>query len=145
MKLIPNGYVYVNLTDQSKFNLDRWMRSSKIPNKASKDNLHITLQQSKTSLINYEIQKYNDIVVANELKVFQCLNGNNALVLIVDGEKIRERREYGFKMGAVCTRESFEMHITLSYDIKGFKTNHMKLPQSAIFVQDERIADFIEK
>ena len=144
-KIIENGYIYVNLTEQSKFNLDRWMRSNKIPHKICKDNLHITLQQSKTSIQNYKIEKYNDIVTPKELKVFKCLNGNNALVLIVEGEKLKERREYSFKMGAVCNRESFEMHITLSYDVQSFKPDHIRLPQSAIFIQDERITDFMEK
>jgi hypothetical protein len=144
MKTVENGYVYVELTEQSKFNLDKWLKNNKIPNKVQKNNLHITLQCSSKSLENYKVESYNDIVLPKELKIFECQNGKKAMVLTVMGEKIKERREYGFECGAVCKRESFEMHITLSYNIENFKIDHIKLPQSAIFIENEKIKDSIE-
>lgn len=123
------AYTYLPLSKHSAQKLAAWIEENKIPNPTSQEKLHCTVVYSKASeLHDYELLPYGTTV---EPPYHFDMFGS-AFVLRFDHADAADQWKEAQLLGADSDFDTYSPHITLSYDIEGFKTGHLTPPPFTI-------------
>lgn len=133
-------YIGVKLADSSAERLCKWMQHNNIPNPLSIEDLHVTLVLHKTEQFDYEPETYTpEIAVSKKTYSFDLFGENSdSLVLkFVSPELTAKHNELREIYNLPWDFDSYESHVTLSYNAAGVDLNELNTPPFDIILSHE--------
>lgn len=126
-------YVAVQFNENTKDNIQEFIRKYKIPSGIEREDTHCTLIYSTVYddvQINEEIEEYCS---PKELIVFDTRDGKRALVISLNSDYLENRHiEIMKDSKLVYDYDKYIPHITLSYDIGNYT-----IPEDIVFPKDD--------
>lgn len=123
VKKVPDGtFVGVKISKKSKDDLIKLAESLDVPNILDKKDLHVTVIYSKKYLPNFKpLGKLDKSIIAKPTKFSIFGESSNCLVVELSCKDLVNRNKQIVKLhGATSDYDSYECHITLSYDVDDF-------------------------
>lgn len=124
-------YIGVRLSEASAERLHKWMLHNHIPNPLSVEDLHVTLVLHKTEQFDYEPEEYSPaITVSKKTYSFDLFGAeSDSLVLkFVSPELTAKHNELRELYDLPWDYDSYESHVTLSYNAAGIDVEQLNTP-----------------
>lgn len=135
-------YASVTYTSGSKYQLRKIQKELDIPNPLNKNKFHTTLIFSRKVLPDAKSRdlRHKSDVTELTLDEWEQRNGTPCLVAKFDSDFLTIRHEHYKAMGGTHDFDSYQPHITLSYDISDhvgeYKGKVVKLDQPLVFARE---------
>lgn len=117
-----NGtYASVTFTSGSTKKLHDLQKKLNVPNPLTRNKFHSTLIFSRKELKNIDSRELRKVLDTNEftMREWEQRNGVTCLVITFHSQWMDDRHKFYRSKGGTHDFDSYEPHITLSYDITG--------------------------
>lgn len=123
-KEFVNGvYAAAKFTEDTLDRLVELQNKLQLINPTAKEDLHSTILYSRL-YVPFKPELFEvKLCDSGHLEIFETGDKNRALVLVLDSDYMTYRHDIGIALGATHDYDSYNPHITLSYDIKSLQFN----------------------
>lgn len=145
MKHKDGTYVAIDLTDDSKVQLDNYLKLTLDPmNRVDPDSYHITIIYSRTPVPDAEKfagTSAPGFALVTKWEVFPTKNDGKCLVMKLDFPFAERLNRTLTEMGATSDYDEYKPHVTVAYDFQGdIDPDALARPQFPLFFDTVKVA-----